>query len=110
MSDERRSLPSVGALLENSEIRALLDRTPRTVVVDAIRRTIDSARSSPTLAPLDQRAWAEAIVAAVEASTVPSLRRVMNGTGVVLHTNLGRAPLPRVAIDAIASVASGFSN
>jgi L-seryl-tRNA(Ser) seleniumtransferase len=103
-------LPSVTSLLESAEIRALLAHTPRSVVVDAIRRTIDSARSSPDPSPDGIDGWARAISAAVDASTQPSLRRVINGTGVVLHTNLGRAPLAAAAIDAIMRVASGFSN
>ena len=110
MTDERRTLPSVSALLETNEVRALLDRTPRSVVVDAIRRTIDAARSSPSTAPTEPRTWAQAVSAAVDKSMRPSLRRVLNGTGVVLHTNLGRAPLARAAIDAVSRVASGFSN
>ena len=110
MTDDRRSLPSVASLLDSSDIRSLLDRVPRSVVVDAIRRTIDEARSAPTRAPTESRGWAEAVSRAVDHSIRPSLRRVLNGTGVVLHTNLGRAPLAKVAIDAVATVASGFSN
>ena len=110
MSDARRSLPSVNTLLESEAVRPLLERAPRAVVVDAIRRTIDAARSAPAAAPVDERAWAAAVSSAVEQSTRPSLRPVLNATGVVLHTNLGRAPLARAAIDAVTSVAAGFSN
>jgi L-seryl-tRNA(Ser) seleniumtransferase len=110
MTDTRRALPSVSSLLESDGVRALLERSPRSVVVDAIRRTIDAARSSPASAPASDRAWADAIEAAVGAAERPSLRRVINGTGVVLHTNLGRAPLASAAIDAVVRVASGFSN
>jgi L-seryl-tRNA(Ser) seleniumtransferase len=110
MSDARRALPSVSSLLESDGVRALLDRSPRSVVVDAIRRTIDAARLTPTSAPTTDSAWTDAISAAVGAAERASLRRVINGTGVVLHTNLGRAPLAPAAIDAVARVASGFSN
>src|SRR6185312_3726563 len=110
MPDARRALPSVASLLENDRLRPLLERAPRGVVVEAIRRTIDAARSEPAAAPADADAWAQAVGRAVDQATLPSLRRVINATGVVLHTNLGRAPLPRVAIDAIARVAGGFSN
>jgi L-seryl-tRNA(Ser) seleniumtransferase len=110
MSDARRALPSVTALLESEGVRPLLTRAPRGVVVDAIRRTIDAARSAPESAPHSEGDWANAVATSVELSLRPSLRRVINGTGVVLHTNLGRAPLPQVAIDAIARVAAGFSN
>jgi L-seryl-tRNA(Ser) seleniumtransferase len=110
MSDERRALPSVSTLLESDGVRALLDHTPRSVVVDAIRRTIDGARITPGSAPASLDAWTEAISVAIGTATRPSLRPVINATGVVLHTNLGRAPLAPAAIDAVARVASGFSN
>jgi len=110
MSDARRSLPSVNALLESDGVRPLLMHAPRGVVVDAIRRTIEAARSEPHSAPTTEQDWARAVATSVERSLRPSLRRVLNATGVVLHTNLGRAPLPQVAIDAIARVAGGFSN
>ena len=110
MTDARRALPSVSTLLESPAVRPLFDRAPRSVVTDAVRRTLDAARAEPSRAPADADAWASAVSAQLDATLRPSLRRVLNGTGVVLHTNLGRAPLPRAAIDAIAAVASGFSN
>ena len=110
MTDGRRSLPSVSSLLESDTVRGLLERTPRAVVVEAIRRTIDAARSTPVAAPANDAQWADAVTSAVARAAQPSLTRVLNGTGVVLHTNLGRAPLPRVAIDAVSRIASGFTN
>jgi L-seryl-tRNA(Ser) seleniumtransferase len=110
MSDQRRALPSVSSLLESRALQPLLESTPRPVVVDAIRRTIDQARGASIDAPRDETGWAAAIAVAVHAATQPSLRRVLNGTGVVLHTNLGRAPLAQVALEAVMHVASGFSN
>lgn len=110
MTDPRRALPSVNTLLESPALRPILARAPRAVVVDAIRRAVDGARSAPGSAPPDEGGWATAVSALVDASTRPSLRRVLNATGVVLHTNLGRAPLAPAAIDAIARVAAGFSN
>ena len=110
MTDERRALPSVSSLLESEGVRALLDHTPRSVVVDAIRRAIDHARAQPSSAPSSPTGWMDAITSAIDESTRPSLRPVINATGVVLHTNLGRAPLATAAIDAVKRVASGFSN
>jgi L-seryl-tRNA(Ser) seleniumtransferase len=109
MSDPRRKLPSVSALLERDAIRALLERAPRAVVVDAVRATIDGARSGAAL-PRDDSEWALAVSAALEKAERPSLRRVINATGVVLHTNLGRAPLAQVAIDAMQRAAIGYTN
>jgi L-seryl-tRNA(Ser) seleniumtransferase len=109
MTDARRALPSVGALLERAPVRALLDSAPRTLVVDAVRATVAQARESAT-APRDDEAWAAAIAERLAELSRPSLRRVINATGIVLHTNLGRAPLARVALDAIAGLAAGYSN
>jgi L-seryl-tRNA(Ser) seleniumtransferase len=109
MSDPRRHLPSVSTLLERDGIRALLGRAPRSVVVDAVRATVDGARAGSGT-PRNDDEWVAVITAALERAQRPSLRRVINATGVVLHTNLGRAPLARVAIDAIQQTAGGYTN
>jgi L-seryl-tRNA(Ser) seleniumtransferase len=109
MSDPRRNLPSVSALLERDAVRALLEQAPRSLVVDAVRAAIDEARSGAPV-PSDDRAWADAVTATLLRVQRPSLRPVINGTGVVLHTNLGRAPLADTAIDAIRLAASGYTN
>jgi L-seryl-tRNA(Ser) seleniumtransferase len=109
MSDPRRQLPSVSTLLERDGIRALLDRAPRSVVVDAVRATVDGARAGAS-APRNDDEWVAAITAALERAQRPSLRRVINATGVVLHTNLGRAPLAPVAIEAVQHTAGGYTN
>jgi L-seryl-tRNA(Ser) seleniumtransferase len=108
MSDARRKLPSVSALLETDGVRALLNRAPRSVVVDAVRLTIDGARNGSV--PASDAEWLTAITNALSLAQRPSLRRVINATGVVLHTNLGRAPLATAAIDAIGDAAAGYSN
>ena len=109
MSDLRRTLPSVGALLERDGIRALLDEAPRALVVDAVRSAIAAAREGAD-APSTEERWIAVVRQHLDATRRPSLRPVINATGVVLHTNLGRAPLARAAIDAVASVAAGYSN
>jgi L-seryl-tRNA(Ser) seleniumtransferase len=108
--DARRALPSVGALLESEGIRALLAAAPRTLVTDAVRDAVEAARLTPERAPSDASAWTAAVSAALAARAQHSLRAVINATGVVLHTNLGRAPLPAAALEAIAAVAAGYSN
>jgi L-seryl-tRNA(Ser) seleniumtransferase len=108
VTDPRRKLPSVSALLERDAIRALLEHAPRSVVVDAVRATIDDARGGAI--PRDDTEWAAAVSAALERAQRPSLRRVINATGVVLHTNLGRAPLATAAIEAMRRAATGYTN
>jgi L-seryl-tRNA(Ser) seleniumtransferase len=109
MRDSRRDLPSVNALLETPGVKWLLEHNPRRVVLDAVRSTVDAARTVGGAQRTEEQ-WVETITSAVRDATRPSLRRVINATGVVLHTNLGRAPLADVAIRAIAHVAEGYSN
>ena len=105
-ADPRRGLPSVERLLQEPGVRELLGRVPRTLVVAAAREAIASARSGrvPLLGD-----WAAEVAERVERRASPSLHPVWNATGVVLHTNLGRAPLARAALDAVRAVASGYS-
>ena len=110
MTDPRRALPAVHVLLEQADVRALAERTPRAVVAEAVRASLTAARGAPSSAPATEAAWAADIAARLAASERPTLQPVLNATGVVLHTNLGRAPLAAVAIDAIAEVARGFSS
>ncbi|HET7564899.1 MAG TPA: L-seryl-tRNA(Sec) selenium transferase [Gemmatimonadaceae bacterium] len=110
MTDPRRALPSVNALLSSDAVRALLHHASRPLVTQAVRDAVDRARNDPRAAPRDEREWALAIRTALAAREQRSLRPVLNATGVVLHTNLGRAPLPRVAIDAMCAIAQGYSN
>ncbi len=109
MTDSRRDLPSVNALLETAGVKQLLEHHPRRVVLDAVRDTVEAVRSSGGGQRTEQQ-WVDTIASAIEDATRPSLRRVINATGVVLHTNLGRAPLAGAAIRAIEQVAEGFSN
>ena len=110
MSDPRRALPSVSALIESEAIRPLLGRAPRSLVVGAVRAVIEAARRAPESAPRGEREWADAVGQELESAERPSLRPVINATGVVLHTNLGRAPLADAAIEAIHAVAAGYAN
>lgn len=108
--DPRRSLPAVGALLELPGIRALAAQHPGSLVTRAARETIAAVRAGQLAPPGQDQEWAICVADRLAQIARPSLRRVVNATGVVLHTNLGRAPLPRVAIDAIAATAAGASN
>jgi L-seryl-tRNA(Ser) seleniumtransferase len=104
--DVRRGLPSVDKLLRDPGVAALLVEAPRNVVVAAAREAVDRARRRRAGPPDD---WAEEIRELVARRIAPSLRPVLNATGVVLHTNLGRAPLADVAVQAASAVARGYS-
>ena len=106
MTDPRRQLPSVDRLLRSPELSPLLTDTPRAVVVEAIREVIGKARRLDGVTPID---WPTEVKAAVEHRMTPTLRPVFNATGVVLHTNLGRAPLANAAAEAVRGVAHGYS-
>jgi L-seryl-tRNA(Ser) seleniumtransferase len=107
VSDPRRELPSVDRLLREPEVGALLDDAPRGAVVAAIRETLAAARTRRAGPPED---WALEIRERLADRSRPGLRPVLNATGVVLHTNLGRAPLAPAAVQAMAAVAAGYSN
>jgi L-seryl-tRNA(Ser) seleniumtransferase len=107
MSDSRRHLPSVDRLLHQPAIQELLEIAPRGAVVDAVRESLEAARTRQAGLP-DH--WEEDVRERLARRTGASLLPVLNATGVVLHTNLGRAPLADDAIRAMASVAGGYSN
>ena len=107
MTDPRRRLPAVDALLEEPGVAPLLAVHPRGLVVRAVRETVDAARAGGGTPPAE--GWDAAVRAAVARLAAPSLAPVINATGVVLHTNLGRAPLAAAAIAALTRVAAGYS-
>jgi hypothetical protein len=93
--DQRRALPSVDTLLRDPRVVALMTTVPRNAVVAAVREAIERSRKRRAGPPDD---WAGEITELVAARMAPSLARVINATGIVLHTNLGRAPLPTAAV------------
>ncbi len=109
-----RQLPSVDVLLRQPDLAALAGPLPRTLVVELVRGVLDEARAALQGGEAGALTEVGALVARVleraAALGRPSLRRVINATGVVLHTNLGRAPLSAAAQRAIADAAAGYSN
>jgi len=102
VDDSYRALPSVDEIL--SRLEPLRSRFPHRLIAGEIRRALDQARASirsGSPAPSDIESG---VLRALEDLETPSLRRVINATGVILHTNLGRAPLPPFA------PAFGYSN
>ena len=101
-------------MLLHPKIDGLLERFPRWMVVEAVREVIARRRGailrgSTSSKLLEMESIVDECVERVEEKSLPSLRKVINATGVVLHTNLGRAPLSSEAIEQMVSVASGYS-
>ncbi|UCC73146.1 MAG: L-seryl-tRNA(Sec) selenium transferase [Gemmatimonadota bacterium] len=114
MTDARRAIPSVDVLLASGEFVELLDARPRSLVIAALRRALEGLRAElaegrRTAVP-ERAEIAEATRRELAAMETPSLRRVINATGVPLHTNLGRAPLPAAARAALETVSGGYSS
>jgi len=112
--DPRRSLPSVDQALQRPEVQALAAGYGRAAVLRALRDTLAALReriAAGASLPADAASeLAGLLQERLEQATRPSLRRVINATGVVVHTNLGRAPLAAAAAARVAEVASGYSN
>ena len=111
-----RLIPKVDSVLDHPAVKELFKTVPELMVKDAVRREIDHARSMVLGGKitddfdlsLDNVAGAAAV--RVMEMDRPRLRRVINATGVVIHTNLGRSPLPEEAVRQIGLAARGYSN
>ncbi|HYU42198.1 MAG TPA: L-seryl-tRNA(Sec) selenium transferase [Vicinamibacteria bacterium] len=114
-ADLRRLLPSVEQVLQRTEVRALEARHGRALVVREVRALVEDAR---TRAAAGDRAAVEAVAADLPARLAARLDRaraaslvpVINATGVVVHTNLGRSRLPAEAAAQVARIATSYSN
>jgi L-seryl-tRNA(Ser) seleniumtransferase len=107
--DRLRALPSVEAVLVSEAGRAALQIHPRPRVVEAIRRVLALLRAR-ILQGEAASFSSDALGPALVALATPGLRPVLNATGVVLHTNLGRAPLAPEALARVQAVGRGYSN
>jgi L-seryl-tRNA(Ser) seleniumtransferase len=116
-SSKMREIPSVDQLLGRPRLLALAEKSGRALVTQSARSVLANVRdrmktdaSSATPQAIDPENLETQIIVQVESLITPSLRRVINATGVVLHTNLGRAPLSAQAAARISQVATGYSN
>jgi len=115
-----RELPAVDRLLKEPALGELLERLPRRLVLAAVQETLQGYRQKISaereggrfMAGLDLSTAVLAQEAAMLAQNraLPRLRPVINATGIVLHTNLGRAPLARAAAQAVTSIMEGYCN
>jgi len=112
-----RMLPSVDEMLREGRIAAMAERDSRTVVTEAVRAALQNLRDSileghlnASQVELAVSALPEVVERFVRQAMRTSLLPVINATGVILHTNLGRAPIANAAIEHIREVAPGYSN
>ena len=115
MRDPRASIPAVDSLIGSEAFEDLLCQYPRPRVVETTRKVVDDLRArlqrGDELGDVSEPfMYATIVELTLSSAEVPSLRRVLNATGVVLHTNLGRAPLASCAQQAMATAASEYSN
>ncbi len=104
-----RTLPSVDRILQEPAAQELAARAGRDVAVAGVRRALDERRRAG-VADDDRDAVAAAIAQEALEREAPHLRPVVNATGVIVHTNLGRAPLAPEALAAATAVAGGYAN
>ena len=106
-----RDIPSVDQILKHPRTEQLLGAYGHAWTVSAIREVLDELRQSlPNLAEIPSDAeLVNSLESILQKQSQPSLRPVINATGVLLHTNLGRAPLSQAALAAVESVACGYS-
>ncbi len=117
LSQVLRQIPSVDRLLDNSEVLALISETSRPFVLNLLRRVLSGIRHE--LAAGTEKEYTESQIEKqvierlrleFEHWSRPCLVKVVNATGVILHTNFGRAPLSQQAQDHLRLIASDYSN
>jgi L-seryl-tRNA(Ser) seleniumtransferase len=110
---EFRRIPAVGVLLEAAERRGLLDDSPRPLVTATIRETVDATRAAIVRDPsqaddVSPESLLDEVARRLEQRKLPGIRRVVNASGIVLHTGLGRAVLPDEALEALRAEAATY--
>lgn len=111
-TDLLRALPQVEEMLQLPEVSSLTSLLPRSLLADCVRDAIDDVRQAVlggTCTQVDPQRVADSVRARALRTARPSLRRVVNATGIVVHTNLGRSPLADEAVQAVHEVARGYS-
>lgn len=112
-----RLIPKVDEILEYDKIKELLDHMPRKIVVDSIREEIDSLRKDIMENKVDEEEvnrrnemLVELVLERANKKASYKLKRVVNATGVILHTNLGRALINKEVMENVVDIASNYSN
>lgn len=111
-----RSIPKVDVLLEDMEIQKSIEEYSRDTVMEAIHQETDRLRAfigrceDENTAQMQIDSLKRNIGLTVEKMHTPNMRSVINGTGTILHTNLGRAPISRTHMKQVADLATGYCN
>ncbi|MCX7821917.1 MAG: L-seryl-tRNA(Sec) selenium transferase [Syntrophobacterales bacterium] len=109
-----RELPSVHAILEHPMIASLGPRYPRKVVIESVRKVLDRKRriilEGIVEESIDEKDILGEIVDTIQKALTSTLRPVVNATGIIVHTNLGRSILPEEAIESMVQVARSYSS
>lgn len=112
-----RLIPKVDEILEDDRIKELLEHMPRKLVVDSIREEIDSLRKDIMENKVDEeevnrriKILVDLVLERANKKASYKLKRVVNATGVILHTNLGRALINKEVMENVVDIASNYSN
>jgi L-seryl-tRNA(Ser) seleniumtransferase len=110
-----RNIPSVNELLESPPLRRVLDQVSHRVAVSGVRTFLDNLRREVQSAAADIKVpaaaeLAERIADWIVRDETPALRPVVNATGIILHTGLGRSPLSPEALQAVVEVGGGYAS
>src|SRR5262245_55351622 len=111
-----RNIPQVDAILSHPGAQPHIAEVGRDLFTHCLRETLDDLRAPPAArlksgaaAAVDETSILAAVGERLAARRAPKLGRAINATGVILHTGLGRAVLPRAALEAIAAEQEGYS-
>ena len=111
-----RMIPKVDVILADNTVKELIDEYSYEVVIESIRDNLNNLRNFITKCDDEDKALSmtEGLISdikkSVENAYVPDMKKVINGTGTILHTNLGRAPLNKAHMERLADIASGYCN
>ena len=105
ITDPRRFIPKMDEILQYPAVRTAQERS----APHKVRAIIDAVLADARSGSLDPTRFQQELADRLESAQPYSLRRVINATGVIIHTNLGRAPLPPAAVDALAA-AAGYTD
>ena len=108
-----RKIPQVDEILKDKELVSIVEKTPHDFLTNCIREVIIDTRANILNGiekDIDKKKLIEKVISKVEKKSKHSLRKLINATGTVLHTNLGRAVISKDATDAMISVAYNYSN